>query len=223
VNTLALAYASFHILWEAIERLYDPPDVKTENLLTVSVLGLLINLIGIFAFEHGGHGHSHGGGDGGHGHSHSHGSHGHSHSHGEHDECGDDDTGACPAPNNRTTDKGAGQRGTSSRVIAVHPTAGSRKNPLMQGMFLHVLADTMGSVAVIVSALLIKNFGWHWTDPLSSLILSILIFGSIYPVLKDTACILLQRCPPNIEKELPAAFQKVRALVASSVTNRGDS
>jgi len=90
----------------------------------------------------------------------------------------------------------------------------------MQGMFLHVLADTMGSVAVIVSALLIKNFGWHWTDPLSSLILSILIFASIYPVLKDSACILLQRCPPKIERELPAAFQKVRARVTRRARSR---
>ena len=46
----------------------------------MSVLGLVVNLIGIFAFR-GAHGHSHGGG---HGHSHggqghSHGGHGHSH------------------------------------------------------------------------------------------------------------------------------------------------
>lgn len=41
----------------------------------VSVMGLLVNLIGIVAFR-GAHGHSHGGG---HGHSHGGGGHGHSH------------------------------------------------------------------------------------------------------------------------------------------------
>ena len=79
----------------------------------------------------------------------------------------------------------------------------------MQGMFLHVLADTMGSVAVIISALLIRSFGWHWADPLCSLFLSILIFATIVPVLRDSAYILLQRCPPTVEAQLPTAFQKV--------------
>ena len=58
-------------------------NLRNSNLLqVVSVLGLLVNLIGIFAFR-GAHGHSHGGG---HDHSHgsqsqgqSHGGHGHSH------------------------------------------------------------------------------------------------------------------------------------------------
>ena len=91
----------------------------------------------------------------------------------------------------------------------------------MQGMFLHVLADTMGSVAVIVSALLIDNFGWHWADPLCSLFLSILIFASIYPVLKDSGLILLQRCPPSIETQLPTALQKVRDAGAPGDTGMG--
>ena len=50
-----------------------------ERLFVISVLGFLVNIIGIFVFNHGGdshHGHSHGGG-GSHGHSHDH--HGHSH------------------------------------------------------------------------------------------------------------------------------------------------
>lgn len=38
-----------------------------DRLFLVSVIGFLVNLIGVFAFH--GHGHSHGGG-GGHGHSH---------------------------------------------------------------------------------------------------------------------------------------------------------
>lgn len=49
----------------------EPPEVKHERLFIVSVLGFFVNLIGIFAFQHGGqhHGHSHGS------------SHSHSHSH----------------------------------------------------------------------------------------------------------------------------------------------
>lgn len=35
--------------------------MKHERLFVVSVLGFLVNLVGIFAFQHG-HGHAHGGG-----------------------------------------------------------------------------------------------------------------------------------------------------------------
>lgn len=45
--------------------------VKHERLLLVSILGFLVNMVGIFVFQHGGagHGHSHGGGgDSGHEH-----------------------------------------------------------------------------------------------------------------------------------------------------------
>ena len=73
------------------QRLLEPPEVHHERLFLVSVLGFIVNLIGIFAFQHGGshHGHSHAGGGhghshagGGHGHAHEHGGHGHSHEHG---------------------------------------------------------------------------------------------------------------------------------------------
>ena len=79
VNSLFLIFVAFFILSEGVERLIEPPEVKHERLFVVSVLGLLVNLVGIYAFNHGGHGHSHGGG--GHGHSHG-GGGGHGHSHG---------------------------------------------------------------------------------------------------------------------------------------------
>lgn len=43
------------------QRLAEPPEVKHDRLFIVSVAGFLVNLVGIFAFQHG-HGHSHGGG-----------------------------------------------------------------------------------------------------------------------------------------------------------------
>ncbi|MEQ2256485.1 hypothetical protein ILYODFUR_024662 [Ilyodon furcidens] len=94
VNGLFLIFTAFFIFSEGVERALEPPDVHHERLLPVSVAGLLVNLVGIFVFQHGGHGHSHG--DGGHGHSHSlfngslnhgHGGHshdGHGHSHDGH-------------------------------------------------------------------------------------------------------------------------------------------
>jgi zinc transporter 5/7 len=62
---------SISIVTEAIQRLIDPPEMNTHRLLFISFVGLIVNLVGIFAFNHG---HAHGG----HGHDH----HGHGHDHG---------------------------------------------------------------------------------------------------------------------------------------------
>uniref|UniRef100_A0A1I7YXP8 Proton-coupled zinc antiporter SLC30A5 n=1 Tax=Steinernema glaseri TaxID=37863 RepID=A0A1I7YXP8_9BILA len=158
VNAMFLIVIALFIFLEAVERLFDPPEVTTDKLMLVAVAGLLVNLFGMYAFHGGDHGHSHGGGD--HGHSH----HGHSH--------------------------GGG-------------------NANMQGVFLHVLADTLGSVFVIISTLLIQWLGWTWVDPFCSLILSLLILGSVYPLLKASAANLLQDIPPELEHEFEHALDEI--------------
>ena len=81
------------------------------------------------------------------------------------------------------------------------------------GVFLHVVADTLGSVGVIVSSLLIEHFGWNIADPICSLFIASLILLSVVPLLRETAFILLLRTPVEMETELEAAFQKVRVMI----------
>lgn len=61
-NGLFLCLISIFIVFEAIQRLLDPPEMNTSQLLVVSSLGLAVNLVGMFATGHNHHGHSHGGG-----------------------------------------------------------------------------------------------------------------------------------------------------------------
>jgi Co/Zn/Cd efflux system component len=68
-NGVFLVLISISIITEAIQRLIDPPEMNTHRLLFISFVGLIVNLVGIFAFNHG---HAHGG----HGHDHGH-DHGH--------------------------------------------------------------------------------------------------------------------------------------------------
>lgn len=79
-----------------------------------------------------------------------------------------------------------------------HSHGGHTHNTNMQGVFLHVLADTMGSVGVIVSSLLIQQFGWYIADPICSLFIAILILISILPLLKESAEILLLATPSHL-------------------------
>jgi len=169
INGLFLLFISFFIFSEAVERLVEPPEVKHERLLVVSVLGFLVNLVGIFVFQHGGagHGHSH---DGGHGHSHG-GGHGHSHG-------GD----------------------------------GGGRSQIMQGVFLHILADTLGSVGVIVSAILMQMFGWMIADPVCSIFIAVLIALSVGSLIAESVAILMQRSPRALDHSLPDAYQKVMQL-----------
>ncbi|XP_068642339.1 uncharacterized protein [Aristolochia californica] len=82
----------------------------------------------------------------------------------------------------------------------------------MEGIFLHVLADTMGSVGVVLSTLLIKYKGWLVADPACSIFISVMIIASVIPLLRNSAEILLQRVPRAHEKVLKEAFAAVANL-----------
>ena len=181
VNGLLLMFVSFFIFAEAVERAMEPPEVKHERLFVVSVLGFIVNLIGIFVFQHGGagHGHSHGG------HGHSHDSHGHSHNGVSH---------------------GHSHHGHS------HGGSSGSNSQIMQGVFLHILADTLGSVGVIISSILMYYFGWMIADPICSMFIAILIFISILALLRNSVEILLQRTPRELDDVLPGCYQRIRML-----------
>ena len=46
---------------------------------------------------------------------------------------------------------------------------------LFLGVFLHILADTLGSVGVIASAVLMQSFGLMIADPICSILIAVLI------------------------------------------------
>ncbi|GCB75235.1 hypothetical protein scyTo_0016393, partial [Scyliorhinus torazame] len=192
INGLFLMVIAFFVFIESVARVFDPPDIDTEMLTPVSIGGLIVNLIGICAFSHA---HSHGSSRSNcssqeHGHSHGHG-HGHSHS-----------------------DHGHGGHGHSHSHNHGHShgSSGGGMNANMRGVFLHVLADTLGSIGVIISSLLIRQFGWLIADPICSLFIAVLIFLSVIPLMKDACQLLLLRTPPEHEKQLSSALNKVQKI-----------
>ncbi|PQE20095.1 cation efflux zinc transporter protein [Rutstroemia sp. NJR-2017a BBW] len=185
-NGVFLMLISIEIMIEATERLAEGRETKRlMELFVVSSLGLAVNLVGMACFGHHGHaGHDHGHD---HGHSHSHGhSHGHSHSH-SHDSHSDHDH------------KKSGQLLHEDHS---HSHDHSHDNENMRGIFLHVLADTMGSAAVIVSTILIHFVGWSGWDPLASCLIAVLIFLSSIPLVKSSARKLLLTVPDDVEYNL---------------------
>ncbi|XP_020854129.1 proton-coupled zinc antiporter SLC30A5 isoform X1 [Phascolarctos cinereus] len=190
INGLFLMVIAFFLFVESVARLIDPPELDTYMLAPVSVGGLIVNLIGVCAFSHA-HGHVHGASQGGyHSHDHSHSHHGHSHGH-----------------NHSHSDHGHSHSHGHS-----HGSSGGGMNANMRGVFLHILADTLGSIGVIVSTILIEQFGWFFADPLCSLFIAVLIFLSVIPLIKDACQVLLLRLPPENEKEINIALEKIQKI-----------
>lgn len=221
VNGLFLLFIAFFIFSEAVERAVEPPEVKHERLFVVSVLGFIVNLIGIFAFQHG---HSHGGGD--HGHSHGFGGHGHSHglgldegpiSHGHsHDSHGHSHNNHGHSHDNHGHGHSHGgqshSHGEHIETAGGTNSAKTAQAQIMHGVFLHILADTLGSVGVIISSILIYYFGWMIADPLCSMFIATLIAISVLPLLRDSVGILMQRTPRSLDHILPGCYQRVSQL-----------
>ncbi|KAH3766185.1 zinc transporter 5 [Pelomyxa schiedti] len=82
----------------------------------------------------------------------------------------------------------------------------------IQGIFLHVLADTLGSVGVMVSSVLVEWYGFHMADPICSLCISGLIFASVMPLLFRSSSILLQCTPAFVDAKYEAFIKKVTSL-----------
>lgn len=216
VNGLFLLFIAFFIFSEAVERAIEPPEVKHERLFVVSVAGFFVNMVGIFAFQHGhghshggGHGHSHGGGGGGHGHSHSKGSHGHSHGTSITDKLAVNSDHHDHSNHGHSHDTDAHHDHEHSPVPQNQPAARSQ---IMQGVFLHILADTLGSVGVIISAILMNQFGWMIADPICSMFIASMIGVSVIPLLKESVCVLMQRTPRELDHILPGCYQRVMQL-----------
>lgn len=229
---LSCRLISVEIVYEAIERLAEGSEMKRiGELLTVSSLGLVVNLVGMTAFGHAHHGHSHGG------HSHA----GHSdHSHANHDEKTDhahhahhhhhgtndhghlhDHLHAHPTPSPLSPLSSIPATPLTSVSLQSHSNSHEHKhshhhhhhgNENMHGIFLHVMADTLGSLAVVISTLLIHFYGWSGFDPLASCLIAILIFASAIPLVTSSARTLLLTVPPDTEFDLRESLSGVSGL-----------
>ncbi len=90
---------------------------------------------------------------------------------------------------------GAAANAVSMRVL--HPVQGQSLN--MRGAYLEVLGDLLGSVAVLVAALVIRLTGWELADPIASVIIGLLIVPRTWQLLRDSANVLLEATPKGVE------------------------
>ncbi len=76
---------------------------------------------------------------------------------------------------------------------------GSKESLNIEGAYLEVLADTVGSVGVIVAAVLIAAFGWTWADPVVAMLIGLWILPRTWQLGRRAVRVLLQAAPEHID------------------------
>uniref|UniRef100_A0A8B9L7U3 Solute carrier family 30 member 1b n=1 Tax=Astyanax mexicanus TaxID=7994 RepID=A0A8B9L7U3_ASTMX len=274
VNAVFLTALSFTILLEAVERYADPHEIENPRVVVwVGVAGLVINLLGLFLF----HGHA------GAGHGHSHGGHSHTggHSHRDYEKsdklarkeaeeeaynlmlkssCGQAGDHAVQIESDIIRNKNVQMNGDIS-LEQLEDSSETAAQLNMRGVFLHVLGDALGSVIVVVNAL-IFTYVWRpchgeehcinpcynshcadhqhthseehglsnatasdvftagpcwvlYLDPTLCLIMVVILLYTTFPLLKESALILLQTVPKQIDMHrLDGKLRKLEGVLA---------
>jgi cobalt-zinc-cadmium efflux system protein len=90
--------------------------------------------------------------------------------------------------------------GLVANLAAMLILAGGRGDNLnMRAAFLEVVNDALGSVAVIVSALLIIWFGWDRADSIAAILIAVLIVPRTISLLRSALGVLIERTPRGID------------------------
>ena len=129
-NACMLFVVAIYILYEAYQRFSQPPEIQSLGMLSVAIIGLVINLI-------------------------------------------------------------------SMRILF----SSSKDSLNVKGAYLEVLSDALGSVGVIVGALIIYFTGWMWVDTLIAVLIGFWVLPRTWILLKQSINILLEGVPEEIDIE----------------------
>lgn len=136
-NALVLFGVSFYILYEAYRRFQEPPEVNSLPMMIVAVIGLAVNLVGIYNLRR-----------------------------------------------------------------------GSKESLNVQGAFLEVVSDTLGSLGVIAAGLIMYFTGWYYADPIFSVVIGLFILPRTWKLMMEAVNVLLEATPAHINlKEVEDAMR----------------
>ncbi|RFA06448.1 cation transporter [Subtercola boreus] len=143
-NGILLFAVAGYVLYEAIMRFSDPPDVPGVPLFIVAIIGLTINLI-------------------------------------------------------------------SFRLLM----AGSKESLNLRGAYLEVMGDLLGSLGVIVAAIILVTTGWQYADPIIGVGIGLFILPRTWKLTSQALRILMEAAPKHIDLEkLTAAVLAVPGVEA---------
>lgn len=128
INGGMLFLVAGYILWEAVGRFRQPPEVSSTGMLVIAALGLVVNLI-------------------------------------------------------------------SMRLLK----AGSGESLNVKGAYLEVWADMLGSVGVIIGAIVIMLTGWTLADPIIAVLIGLWVLPRTWTLLRQAGQVLMQGVPEGLD------------------------
>lgn len=91
---------------------------------------------------------------------------------------------------------------------------GAEESLNVRGAYLEVVADALGSLAVIAAAAVIRATGWHWVDPAAAAAIGVFILPRTARLAWQAVRILLQAAPAHIDLErLSSDLERVPGVV----------
>ena len=138
-NAVLLFGVGFYVLYEAVQRLGEPPEVPGLPMLVVAVVGLAVNLVGLWLLRR-----------------------------------------------------------------------GAEESLNVEGAFLEVVADMVGSLGVIAAALILIVTGWPYADPLFGAAIGLFILPRAWRLGRKSLRILVEAAPERVDIE--ALRSELRAL-----------
>ena len=79
----------------------------------------------------------------------------------------------------------------------LHRSSGESLN--VEGAFLHVVADLLGSVAVVAGGILVLAFEWNIADPIFGIVIGVLILASSLRLLWKVVHVLMEGTPSHLD------------------------
>jgi cobalt-zinc-cadmium efflux system protein len=84
--------------------------------------------------------------------------------------------------------------------------SGSKGDINLRGAFLHMASDALVSLGVVIAGGIILLTGWTWLDPLSSIVIAMLILWGTWGLLRDSLAMALDAVPAGVKLDEVRAF-----------------
>ena len=98
-------------------------------------------------------------------------------------------------------------------LAAITLSRSSEESLNVRGAFLHVVADTFGSIGAIFAGLVMFFTEWYLADPLISMFIGVLIFYSSGKLIRESLNVLLEGVPSHIDlKGLERRMREVQGV-----------
>ncbi|AEW03671.1 cation diffusion facilitator family transporter [Sulfobacillus acidophilus DSM 10332] len=86
-------------------------------------------------------------------------------------------------------------------------------NVNIRSVSLHLASDALGSLAILVGAVLIARTGWTLIDPILTVVIAIFILWGTWGIIAETTSVLLEATPPGIRlSQVIQAIEDVPAV-----------